>query len=164
MCITVPLPGLSSDDQRGKSAERENPPLKGGDVAQRQGGRSKLFDERAFRTKVHTNVNHPIRRLRRHLPYLGKVIHPIRPSGTFPIQGRFFIPFAALADGPFRGRLTFRRPSAARIPSLALSVCFAAHQAPWSGGQRAKRAGGRTIVHVESVLNEKQDFPRGSLL
>ena len=84
--------------------------LERGDVAEGDRGEDRsFFDERAFRTKVHTNVSHPIRRLRRHLPYLGKVIHPIRPSGTFSIQGRFFIPSAALADGPFRGRLTFRR-------------------------------------------------------
>ena len=34
----------------------------------------------------------------------------------------------------------------------------------WSGGQRAKRAGGRTIVQDENELKEKQDSPRGSWL
>ena len=90
--------------RRPKAAEKEKSTLERGDVAEGDRGEDRcLPGKRAFQAQVQGNINHPIRRLRRHLPYLGKV----------------FIPSVSFADTfSIWGRLTIRRPSAAGLHSL----------------------------------------------
>ena len=78
----IKVPGCQRTDWP-RSGETEKPPLKGG-LREAVGGRLMESLSKRQSHKCKSSIHHPIRRLRRHLPYLGKVDHQAAFDRQFP--------------------------------------------------------------------------------